>query len=82
MWKRVFKKEKRIDLEELKEIDPKLKYGYPLISLLLLIFLIGGYLVIFGILVKKLHQALTIKPSHKTFHFHLEKIKEIKKMGM
>jgi len=82
MWRKVFKKEKRIDFEELKEIDPKLKYGYPLISLLLLIVLIGGYLVIFGILVKKIHQALTIKPSQKIFHFHLEKMKKIKKMGM
>ena len=82
MWRKVFKKEKRIDFEELKEIDPKLKYGYPLISLLLLILVIGGSIGIFGFLVKKLHQALTIKSPKKEIHFHLEKIKTIKKMGM
>jgi len=82
MFRRIFKKEKGLDIEELKEIDPKLKYGYPLISLLLLILVIGGSVTAFGFLVKKLHQALTIKVPKKEVHFHLEKIKTIKKMGM
>ena len=82
MFKRILKKEKGLDIEGLKEIDPKLKYGYPLISLLLLILVIGGSVGIFGFLVKKLHQALTIKLPKKEIHFHLEKIKTIKKMGM
>ena len=79
MLNKFFKKEKKLTPEEIKEISWRLKYGYPLISLVLLILVLGGFGGIFVILARKIHQALTTTLPRKEVHFHLEKIEKIEK---
>jgi len=79
MLSKFFKKEKDLAIGELKEISWKLRYGYPLISLILLILVLGGSGATFVILAKKIHKALTITLSEKETHFNLEKVKKIEK---
>ncbi len=79
MLTKFFKKEKELVVGELKEISWKLRYGYPLISLILLILVLGGSGATFAILAKKIHKALTITFSEKETHFNLEKVKKIEK---